>query len=61
MVCFIHDELFCGWLTYERRFHLIFGSDNSQRFSPLQISEAPQAGFKLKQNLNIDFIVEAVQ
>ena len=52
---------FAEWLTYERRFHLIFGSDNAQRFSPLQISEAPQAGFKLKQNLNIDFIVEAVQ
>ena len=47
--------LFTEWLTDERRLRLISKQDHYERFSPLQISDTPQAELEPEQNLSSDF------
>ena len=47
---------FCGMVDQWKVLSLISSQDHCQRFSPLQISEMPQAGFEPAQNLSSGFI-----
>ena len=47
---------FCGMVDRRKAFSLISSRDHCQRFSPLQISDTPQAWFELAQNLRSGFV-----
>ena len=50
------DELFCGIVDRRKTFSLIPSRVHCQRFSPLQTSNMPPAGFKPAQNLSPGFV-----
>ena len=52
MMMMMMMSCFCGMVDRRKTFSLISSRDHCQRFSPLQISDTPQAGFELAQNLS---------
>ena len=49
-------NLFGGMVDWQKAFSFIFSRDFYQRFSPSQISDAPQAGVEPALNQSSDFI-----
>ena len=47
---------FCGMVDRQKAFSLISSRDHCQRSSTSSISDTPQAGFELAQNLSSDFV-----
>ena len=53
MMMMMMMSCFCGMVDRQKAFILISSRDHCQRFSPLQISDTPRAGFEPAQNLNL--------
>ena len=47
---------FCLMADRQKAFGFILSRDQSQRSSPQQISDMPDAGFESAQNLSLDFV-----
>ena len=51
-----NDKFFCGMGDQRKAFSLISSRDHCQRSSPLRVSDTPQAGLELTQNLSSRFV-----
>ena len=58
MMMMVMMNCFCGMVYRRKTFNLISSRDGCQRYSPLQISDVPQAGIKAVLDLSSDFILE---
>ena len=52
MMMMMMQNYFCGIVDRRKAFSLISSRDHCQRFSTSRISDTPQAGFELVQNLS---------
>ena len=56
MMMMMMMNCFCGMVDQLKAFSLISSRDHCQRYSPLQISDTPQAGFEPAQNMSSDLV-----